>query len=129
MDECPSRDAVKARFPLDCFAVQIRASRYVLLVFAYSLLQGQPAVKAAAHSRRAPSKLQFLCGVQAPYGEWNPLAQFISGLNSSAYSLSMDQKAAWTRHAELATASWANAQSHYLEPIDNWRDRTLEKSG
>jgi hypothetical protein len=48
-------------------------------------------------------------------------------LNSSAYSLPRDQKAAWNKHAEFANASWENAQTRYLAPIDNWRGRTLEK--
>jgi len=108
-----------------------RFSRYALFVFVTALLPGQPksSLKPVAHSPSAPAKLQFLCGVQAPYGEWNPLAQFISGSNSSAYPLLPDQKAAWARHSELAKASWANAQGRYLNPIGNWRDRTLGKNG
>ena len=108
-----------------------RILQYALAVFACSLLQGQAniALKPVVHSQPVPSKLQFLCGVQAPYGEWNPVAQFISGLNSSAYTLPEDQKAAWTRHSTMAAAGWASAQKHYLDPIGNWRDGTLEKSG
>ena len=108
-----------------------RILRCALFFLVYSRLQAQPhsASKPVAHSPSTASKLQFLCSVQAPYGEWNPLAQFVSGLSSSAYSLPPDQKAAWTRHAELANASWANAQAHYLDPIDNWRERTLGSSG
>jgi hypothetical protein len=95
---------------LDYLPMQTRISRYVLFVFVYSLLQGQPksTPRSVAHSQSTPSKLQFLCSVQAPYGEWAPLAQFVSGLNSSVYSLPLDQKAAWTKHSELANARWAS---------------------
>jgi len=94
----------------------------------YSLVQGQPS-SAPQHLAHSTPSLQFLCGIQAPYGEWSPLARFVSGLNGSVYPLPRDQKAAWTRHAELATASWANAQARYLDPIDNWRERTLGGGG
>jgi hypothetical protein len=111
--------------------MQTRISRCVLFAFVYSLLQGQPksTPKPVAHSQSTPSKPQFLCSVQGPYGEWAPLAQFVSGLNSSVYSLPLDQKAAWTKHSELANARWASAQARYLDPIDNWRELTSGKSG
>jgi hypothetical protein len=102
---------------------------YAISVSVGSLSQAQPAATPQPGVRPQPSKLQFVCSVQAPYGEWNPLAQFVSGLNSSAYSLPQDQKAAWSRHSELATAGWAKAQARYLDPIDDWRDRTLGQSG
>ena len=35
----------------------------------------------------------------------------------------------WNHHSESVTAGWANAQTHYLEPIDGWRDRTLGRTG
>jgi hypothetical protein len=114
-----------ARFSLDCLAVQKRISLCALFAFVYSLSPGQP----VAPLKPVEHKLQFLCSVQAPYGEWNPLAQFISGINSSAYPLPPDQKAVWTRHAELATAGWENAHGRYLNPIENWRDRTFPKNG
>jgi hypothetical protein len=92
--------------------------RWVLAAFVCAFLRGEV----------EPAKLQFLCSVQAPYGEWAPLAQFVSGQNNSVYTLPADQRAAWKKHAELANAGWSNAQKHYLAPIDAWRDRTLEKS-
>jgi hypothetical protein len=100
--------------------------RYLFFFFNYSFLGAQPmlTLKPAAHAE----PLQFLCAVQAPFGEWAPLAQFVSGLNSSVYSLPVDQKAAWRRHAELANGSWANAQKRYLDPIERWRERTFDKS-
>jgi hypothetical protein len=104
--------------------VEKRISRYAIFVLIASALQGQP----GSMAKPAAAKLEFLCGVQAPYGEWNPVAQFVSGLNSSMYSLTVGQKTAWTRHSEIATASWANAQAHYLDPIENWRERTLGNS-
>lgn len=100
-------------------------------MFAYTLAQGQPgaAVRPAVHVKSSTPQLQFLCETQPPYGEWNPLAQFLSGLNSEVYSLPEEQKAAWIRHARLSSAGWANAQTRYLGPIDNWRRATLEKIG
>ena len=91
--------------------------------------QGQPtaAPKPAAHSRSTPPKLQFLCGVQAPYGEWDAVAKFIAGLSTNGYSLSPDQKAAWVRHAAITDKSWATWQSRYLNRIDAWRRRTIER--
>jgi hypothetical protein len=113
---------------LECVPMQTWISRFMLSAFVYSLLQGQanPVLKPVAHAPSILVQPQFLCSVQAPYGEWDTLAQFISGLNSSAYSLPADQKAAWAMHAELANSSWANAQTRYLDPVDRWRERTLE---
>ena len=99
-------------------------SRFVFFIFVCSLLEAQPILT----PRPGPTPLQFLCGVQAPFGEWGPLAQFVAGMNSSVYSLPEDQKAAWSRHAELASAGWANAQRRYLDPIESWREQTFDKS-
>lgn len=97
-------------------------SRCVLFIFFCSLLAAQPSL-----ALKRPEPLQFLCSVQAPLGEWAPLAQFVSGLNSSVYSLPVDQKAAWIRHAELASASWESAQKRYLDPIEIWGRRSFDK--
>jgi hypothetical protein len=105
-----------------------RLARYAFFVFICSLVDAQPAFTLNPAPHPSPAPLQFLCTVQAPLGEWAPLAQFVSGLNSSVYSLPVDQKAAWTRHAEIANDSWANAQTRYLDPIDKWRERTFDKS-
>ena len=77
---------------------------------------------------RAAEPLQFLCAVQPPSGAWAPLAQFVSGLNNSVYSLPPAQQETWARHAEISTAGWASAQGRYLDPIGNWRDRTFDPS-
>jgi len=98
--------------------------RYALFIFAASLLEAQP----DSVVKPGPSPLKFLCSVQAPFGEWAPLAQFLSGMNSSVYPLPADQKAAWNKHAELANVSWASAQTRYLDPIHSWRERTFDKS-
>lgn len=122
---------INAASSLKCFLMQTRVSWWVLSAFICSVLQGQPnpTLKPVAHLSSTSSPLQFLCEVQAPYGEWVPLAEFVSGLNSNMYSLPADQKAVWTRHAELADSSWAIAQKRYLDPIETWRDRTLRNNG
>jgi hypothetical protein len=97
--------------------------RCLLFVFTCLLIRAQPVL-----SLKRPEPLQFLCSVQAPFGQWAPVAQFVSGLNSSVYTLPADQKAAWNRHAELASASWASAETRYLQPIEKWRDRTFDKN-
>jgi len=87
-----------------------------------------PGVALTPHVTAAPGALQFLCGVQAPYGEWDSLAKFIAGLSSGGYSLSPDQKASWERHAAITDKSWASWQTRYLNRIDAWRRRTIERS-
>ena len=71
--------------------------------------------------------MQFLCGVQAPYGEWDSLAKFIAGIGTSGYSLTPDQTEGWNRHAEISNASWSMMQSRYLNRIDTWRKHTIDK--
>jgi hypothetical protein len=90
--------------------------------------QSVPTLTVAAHLAPShPSQLQFLCGVQAPYGEWPQIAQFIAGISTNGYTLPPDQKAAWERHAEVTNSSWANVQGRYLNRIDTWRKRTLDR--
>jgi hypothetical protein len=101
--------------------MQIGVSRYAVFVFVCAHLHGQSKPSATS------TPLQFACSVQAPNGEWNPLAEFVSGLNSSVYSLPPDQKAVWTRHSELVKAGWAHAQARYLDPIYNWRDQAFNR--
>jgi len=109
----------------------MRISRCALFVSVSVLLAGQPkaALKPALHTSASAPKLQFLCEVQAPYGEWNPLAKFIAGLNSDVYSLDAEQKVAWMRHSQAANSGWKSAQARYLGPIGAWRDATLGKIG
>jgi hypothetical protein len=111
--------------------VQTRISRFAFFITVLARLQGQPhaALMPVLHPKSAPPALQFLCEVQAPYGEWEPLAQFIGGLNSDAYSLPPEQKYAWARHAKAVSAGWASAQTRYLAPIGNWRAAALEPAG
>src|SRR5690349_2128615 len=99
-----------------------------------SLALGQsaptPTLAVAAHlSPSAPSStsLQFLCGTQAPYGEWSQVAQFIAGLSTNGYSLTAEQEWAWSRHAEYTNASWARVEARYLSRIDNWRKRMVDR--
>jgi len=91
--------------------------------------QATPPIALAAHvaTQHAPAGLQFLCGVQAPYGEWDPLAKFIAGMSSGGYTLDSDQRAGWNRHAAVTNAGWANEQARYLNRIDNWRRRTIDR--
>jgi hypothetical protein len=81
---------------------------------------------AALHSG-PESRVQFLCSVQAPYGQWGPFTQFISGLNSSAYSLVMtaQQQSQWNNYSKRADSDWKGLQARYLKRIDNWRERSL----
>jgi hypothetical protein len=79
------------------------------------------------HATPVPNPLQFLCGVQAPYGEWDAAAKLIAGLSTNGYSLPPEQKAAWDRHAAITDKSWATWQSRYLNRIDAWRRRTIER--
>jgi len=105
--------------------------RFAIPLLAYPCLDGQrtptPTMAVAAHVDLARNGLQFLCGVQAPYGEWDPLAQFLAGIGTNGYSLSEEQRAAWNRHAEVTNASWAAEQSRYLNRIDSWRKRAFDK--
>lgn len=48
-------------------------------------------------------------------------------MSSNGYSLSPDQRTAWGRHAEVTNASWANVQGRYLNRIETWRKRTLDR--
>ncbi len=108
----------------------LRVLRYAAAVFVCSHVWAQPVTTLAVAAHLTPARaneLQFLCGVQAPYGEWPQIAQFIAGISSNGYSLSPDQRAAWGRHAEVTNASWANVQGRYLNRIDAWRKRTLER--
>ena len=90
--------------------------------------QAPAGIALAAHiSSHSPAGLQFLCGLQPPYGEWDPLAKFIAGISSNGYSLDEDQRAAWNRHAAVTSAGWANEQTRYLNRIDRWRNRTLDR--
>jgi hypothetical protein len=98
-------------------------SLWVLFIFVCSFVRAQPVL-----SLKKPAPLQFLCTVQAPFGQWAALTQFVAGMNSSAYSLPADQKAAWNRHSEVASAGWTNAQTRYLDPIQNWREHSFDKS-
>jgi hypothetical protein len=84
----------------------------------------------AASLRTTPPTPVSLCSVQAPYGQWGPLAQFISGLDSTAYSLSMsaEQKSSWSSYSKVASADWVNLQHRYLDRIAAWRDRALGKA-
>jgi hypothetical protein len=107
--------------------------RLAIPLLVYPCLYGQraatptPTLALAAHVEGQRGSLQFLCGVQAPYGEWNPLAQFLAGMGTNGYSLTPEQRASWTRHAEITNASWAAEQSRYLNRIDNWRRRAFDK--
>ena len=76
---------------------------------------------------RPAAGLQFLCGIQPPYGEWDTLAKFIAGMNSGGYSLDPDQRAGWNRHAMVTNAGWSNEQARYLNRIDAWRRRTVDR--
>jgi hypothetical protein len=108
----------------------LRVLRYAVAVFVCSHVWAQPVttLAVAAHLTPArPNQLQFLCGVQAPYGEWPQIAQFIAGISTNGYSLPPDQRAAWDRHAEVTNASWANVQGRYLNRIDTWRKRTMDR--
>jgi hypothetical protein len=108
----------------------LRVLRYAPAVFvcAHVWAQSVPTLKVAAHMTPARrNQLQFLCSVQAPYGEWPQIAQFIAGISSNGYSLTPDQRAAWSRHAEVTNASWANVQGRYLNRIDTWRKSTLDR--
>src|SRR5580698_7754333 len=71
-----------------------------------------------------------LCAVQPPYGQWGPLSQFIAGLDSRAYSLSMtaEQQSAWSSFAKIAGADWNNLQRRYLDRIAAWRDHALSRA-
>src|SRR5579871_81442 len=86
-----------------------------------------PLALAANVTSHAPAGLQFLCGVQPPYGEWDTLAKFIAGISLGGYTLDSDQRAAWNRHAAVTNAGWANEQARYLNRIDGWRRRTLDR--
>ncbi len=81
----------------------------------------------AAHVPNAQAPLQFLCGVQAPYGEWDSLAKFIAGMGTDGYSLTDDQRTGWNHHAEVSNTSWAMMQSRYLNRIDTWRRHNFDK--
>jgi hypothetical protein len=108
----------------------LRVSRYAAALFVCSHVWAQsvPTLAVAAHLTPAPpSQLQFLCGVQAPYGEWPQITQFIAGISTNGYSLPPDVRAAWDRHAEVTNASWTNVQGRYLNRIDTWRKRTLDR--
>lgn len=108
----------------------LRVLRFAIavLVCSHVWAQSVPTLAVAAHLPPVtPRQFQFLCGVQAPYGEWPQIAQFIAGMSSNGYSLPPDQRAAWDRHAEVTNASWANVQGRYLNRIDTWRKRTLER--
>jgi hypothetical protein len=111
-----------------------RVSRFAVAVFVWLPVCAQKvptlAVAAAnvpAATASSPKSLQFLCGVQAPYGEWSQIAKFISGMSTNGYSLSPDQMTAWKRHAEVTSASWNTTQTRYLNRIDTWRKRTIDR--
>jgi hypothetical protein len=103
-------------------------SAIAVFVCSHVWAQSVPTLAVAAHLAPAhASQLQFLCGVQAPYGEWRQISQFIAGMSSNGYTLPPDQREAWDRHAEVTNSSWANVQGRYLNRIDTWRKRTLER--
>lgn len=81
----------------------------------------------AASLRTTPPSPASLCAVQAPYGQWGPLTRFISGLDSTAYSLSMtaEQQSSWSGYSKVATADWSNLERRYLDRIAAWRQRAL----
>jgi hypothetical protein len=110
----------------------LRDFRYAVAVLACLPVCAQtpPTITVAAHIPAVTANhLQFLCGLQAPYGEWSQIAQFISGMSTNGYSLPPDQRAAWNRHAELTNATWTTTQTRYLNRIETWRKRTLERRG
>ena len=97
-----------------------------VLSTALAVLSGQTNFAPAASLRSsAPTPPATLCSVQAPYGQWGPLSQFISGLDSSAYSLSMtaEQQSWWNGYSKVANADWNNLQRRYLDRIAAWRER------
>jgi hypothetical protein len=97
------------------------------ILFAQSPTPPTPTLAVAAHMVPAPpSGMQFLCGTQAPYGEWRQIAEFIGGTSTNGYSLSPEQRVAWDHHAEVTSAAWANEQNRYLSRIDTWRRRTVD---
>jgi hypothetical protein len=102
-----------------------------VLSSALAVLSGQTNLAPPAASiRSSPPAPTSLCSVQAPYGQWGPLAQFISGLDSSAYALSMSaqQHSSWSGYSKVAAADWSNLQRRYLDRIAAWRDRALAKA-
>ncbi len=102
-----------------------------VLSSALAVLSGQTTLAPPAASLRttqpAPTSL---CSIQAPYGQWGPLTQFISGVDSSAYSLSMasEQQSSWSSYSKIAGADWSNLQRRYLDKITTWRERALGKA-
>ncbi len=105
-----------------------------VLSTALAALSGQtnlvPLAPAASIRSSSPAQPTSLCSVQAPYGQWGPLAQFISGTDSSAYSLSMtaEQQSSWSNYSKVSRADWSNLQRRYLDRIAAWRDRALGKA-
>jgi hypothetical protein len=84
-----------------------------------------------SRSQAAPEpRARFLCSLQAPYGQWRPFVQFISGMDSSVYSLSMteEQQKDWSNHSKISNSAWNGLQGRYLNRIDTWRDRSLNKA-
>jgi hypothetical protein len=98
-----------------------------LSLCASAIAQAPPLVLAAAHVPNSQAPMQFLCGVQAPYGEWDSLAKFVAGMGTDGYSLTDEQRAGWNHHAEVSNTSWAMMQSRYLNRIDTWRKHTFDK--
>jgi hypothetical protein len=109
-------------------AAVLVSAQFCAVTYAQSAPASTPTLAVAAHlTPSAPAGLQFLCGVQAPYGEWTQISQFISGISTNGYSLTPEQRAAWDRHAEVTNASWNTLQARYLNRIDTWRKRSVER--
>src|SRR5215467_10957880 len=87
-----------------------------------------PAAPMAGLHAALESRVQFGCSIQAPNGQWGPFTEFISGLNSSVYSslMTMEQQSQWNRYSKAVNSAWKGLQARHLNPIDNWRDRSLK---
>jgi hypothetical protein len=103
-----------------------------VLSSALGILCGQTTLAPPAASIRSSPIAQpaSLCSIQAPYGQWGPLTKFISGLDSSAYSLSLtaEQQSSWSGYSKVSGADWTNLQRRYLDRIGAWRERALGKA-
>jgi hypothetical protein len=96
-------------------------------VAAFALVLSLPAALLCAPAETASTQSHSVCTVQAPGGQWSAAAQWIAGLNSSAFStaLTPEQRAAWDDFSKLSGSDWTNLRKQYLDRIDAWRNRNL----
>ena len=98
-------------------------SSLALVLSVCAILAG--ALRVRAEGTPGPAKPP--CAVQAPNNQWNATGQWLGGIDSSAFSASMnpDQRTAWTSYSKLTAADWSLLQRQYLNRIDAWRSGAL----